>query len=329
MVPDELHFADRLCQAIRTKKSVLCCGLDPQLKFMPMHLIRAAIDRHGETNKAMGWLFFEFNRLIIDAVSDLVVCVKPNFAFYQAYGMHGVGAYELTLQYAKSRGLLSIGDAKPGDGGDTADAYADGHIGQIPFFGGVVMDSPIQADCVTVNPYIGTACVGKFVERVKKFGKGIFVVTKTSFKPNSEVEQIPVDTVANRGDRVWKVVADFVKEWGDKTRNGCEMNNVGVVMGATYPDEAALMRDYLPDSFFLIPGYGSQGGGAKDAVVGIRKDGLGGIVNSSRALTYAWCDEKGQFKCEPRLFADAARRRAVLDRDVLVDALRQTNRWPF
>lgn len=326
------NFADHLCEAVRKKKSILCAGFDPQKRFMPPQLIRQALERHGRTFQAVGWLFFEFNRQIIDAVHDVVPCVKPQMAFYEAYGAFGVEAFEKTVAYAKKMGLLVIEDAKRGDGGDTADAYADGHLGEVPFFGHGVLYadasarcvSPIRVDCMTIHGYIGEDCVGRFVKVVKEYGTGIFVVTKTSFKPNSAVEQL----VTASGRPVWQELAEMVKVWGVDTEGACGLRNVGVVMGATYPDDALKMREILPNSIFLIPGYGGQGATADDAVVGIRPDGLGGVVNDSRSLLYAWQDPKGSHRCEPEKFADAARRRAIDARDALVAACRKAGKWP-
>jgi orotidine-5'-phosphate decarboxylase len=152
------------------------------------------------------------------------------------------------------------------------------------------------------------------------------VVTKTSFKPNSCVEQIEDVT----GVKLWEKVAHMVGEWGSGTTGDCGLSNVGVVMGATYPDDAPKMRQILPNAWFLIPGFGAQGGGAKDAVVGLRSDGLGGAINNSRGLIYAYMDtKKGTLLCEdsPRCF-DMVRQKAIGDRDALVTAAREAGKWP-
>lgn len=325
------NFADRLCGAVRTKKSILCCGLDPQLRYMPPQLIAEAVERYGLTFGAIRWLYYEFNHQIIDAIHDVAVCVKPQMAFYEAYGHEGVRAFEQTVSYARRMGLLVIEDAKRGDGGDTADAYADGYLGQVPFFGvgedpAVLLRrrSPVCADCMTIHAYIGLACVDSFVRRIKEFGTGVFVVTKTSFKPNSDVEQLKLAS----GIPVWQALASLVNEWGEGTEGACGLRNVGVVMGATYPADAVEMRKILPNAIFLIPGYGSQGGAADEAVVGIRNDGFGGVVNSSRGLTYAYCDKKGKYQCDPEKFADAARSAAIGANTELVDSCRKAGKWP-
>jgi len=333
------NFADRLCEAIKQKGSILCCGLDPQLRYMPPHLVQNVTDDMGRTFEAIGQLLYEFNCAVIDAVAPYVACVKPQRAFYEAYGPAGDQAFVDTVEYAHQAGLLVIEDAKRNDGGDTADAYADGHIGEVPFFGSgedpladlTSKESPTRVDCMTVTPYIAEDCVGRFVKRVKEFGTGIFVVTKTSFKPNSAVEQL-----MTQGGLfpVWQEVAKMVQAWGEGTEGECGIRNVGVVMGATYPEDAAVMRQILPNSTFLVPGYGAQGGGADGAVVGVREDGLGAVVSSSRGVIYAFRDLKDKdhgcpMKCAPEKWADLVREQAQKDRDILVEACKRANKWPF
>lgn len=324
------NFADRLCRAVEVMKSFLCAGLDFQLRYMPPHLIREAVSRHGRTHAAMCWLFSEFGRRIIDAVHDIVPVVKPNEAFCRAYGWEGIMAFEGIVDYARSMGLLVIGDAKRGDGGDTAEAYADGYLGEVPFFGDddptvlTRLSSPARVDCLTVNPYIGESCVMPFVNVVKQYGTAIFVVVRTTFKPPSAVELL----ITASGRPVWQEVAAMVGQWGEGTEGACGLRNVGVVMGANRPEEAVEMRKILPNSIFLAPGFAAQGGTAKDAVVGVRPDGFGVVVNNSRALTYAWCDPKGKYRCESEKFAEAARLKAIDDRETLVAACREAGKWP-
>ena len=222
-------------------------------------------------------------------------------------------------------------DAKRCDGGDTAQAYAEGHLGKVGVWdkysekARVLHALPsLDVDAMTVVPYIGTSCISPFVDTVKEYGKGIFIVDKTSFAPNSEVEQL--QTIS--GLKVWQEVALLVKEWG----KGCEGdygNNVGVVMGATYPEDALKMREILPDPFFLVPGYNlpegiGQGGDANGAIKGIRDDGYGIIVNSSRGMTYAY--RKGPFKCAPSDYIEAAAKAAEFGRDDLNAALKRAGK---
>jgi orotidine-5'-phosphate decarboxylase len=243
------------------------------------------------------------------------------------YGHWGVWAFEQTVAYAHKKGLIVIEDAKRGDGGDTADAYAAGHIGKVDFWGDgddlVKQFSPIRVDCMTVQPGIGEDCVGRFVKAVKAYGTGIFVVTKSSFRPNSEVEQL----VTKSGQKVWQEIAHMVDKWGQDTEGTHGYRNVGVVMGATFPGDAPEMRKILPNAWFLIPGYGGQGGTADEAVVGINEDGLGGGVNSSRGITYAYL--KGDFATSHEDFASAAENAARSSRDELNEALKRAGKLNF
>ncbi len=323
-------FVDKSEKAIRAKKSILIVGLDPQFGLMPPPLKADVEAEYGHGFEAVGRLFYRFNKDIIRAVADYAYAVKPQMAFYEKYGHWGVWAFEETVYYAKSQGLVVIEDGKRGDGGDTADAYADGHIGTVDFWddpdqmGALTrVTSPIRVDCLTVQPYLADDCVTRFVRAVKEHGTGIFVVTKSSFRPNSRVEQL----MTVQGLKVWQVVAHLVKEWGEGTEGRNGYRNVGVVMGATYPTDAPFMREILPNSWFLIPGYGGQGGTADEAVVGVNTDGLGGGVNSSRAINYAY--RKGSFACEPRRYAWAAEEAARASRDELNEALKRAGKWVY
>ena len=328
------NFADKLCAQVKQKKSILCVGLDPQPRYMPLHLIREAVRLYGNNSSmAMGQIFWDFNKAIIDAVKDFAVCVKPNLAFYLKYGAPGLNAFEQTVAYAQENNLLVIGDAKCGDGGDTAEAYADGFLGETSFFSVAANDvammtpgvSSIRVDCLTVNGWIGEACLSPFIQRVREFGTGIFVVAKTSFRPPSAVEEL----ITMSGRPVWQELAGLVGRLGDGTEGACGLRSVGVVMGATYPEDALVMGRLLPNSIFLFPGFGGQGATADDAVVGIRPDGLGGIVNNSRNLIYAWQNQKGKYMCASEGFANAARLQAIDDREELALACKRANKWPF
>ena len=312
-------FVDKLQMAMKEKKSVLCVGLDPQLRFMPPHLIEEMRAVYGDTEEAIGELYYEFNRIITDAVEPFVGVVKPQAGFYNR-SHHTWKALEKTLAYAKYRDLLTIKDAKCKDGSETADAYAQAHIGEVPFFGDRMVVAPIRSDAVTVDGYIGEDSVMRYVSEIKKFGTCIFVVDKTSFKPNSVIEQL----VTDNGLTVWERLAHHVAEWGEGTEGENGYRNCGVVMGGTYPEDAIKMRKILPNSIMLVPGYSisggeGQGGKADEAVVSFNKDGFGAVVGASRAIIAAW--QKGPFACDPRDFANASARAAKAARDDLNAAL--------
>ena len=332
------HFADALTERV-FQRGPLCLGLDPQYQFMPPHLIRSIVNLFGRSNKAMGHLFTEFNYAALEAVHDIVPVVKPQIAFYEEYGSEGVEAYEKTIARAKELGMLVIIDAKRGDGGDTARAYAEGHLGEVPFFGdtdetlvaGKTVVGPMRVDCMTVlGGYIGETFVKPILEMTAKCGTGVFFVDKTSFQPVSAIELLKT-----KGDMtVWEEQAFMVRKWGEGTEGACGVRRIGVVIGATFPEEAVRMREILPDSIFLIPGYGAQGGGADGAVVGLRQDGSGGTINSSRAILAAWCakDKKtkapGPYFTTSENFQMAIRRAAIDSQRELILAAQKSGKWP-
>jgi len=315
-------FVDSLQAAQREKQSVLCVGFDPQFRFMPPHLIKKYVALYGKTWEAMAAIYLEFNQRVLDQVAQFAAAVKPQAAFYEAsHQMWEV--LEQTIEYAESLGLLVIKDAKRTDGGDTAEAYADAHIGKVPFFDDSRVPAPIRTDAVTIEAYIAEACVSHFTDAIKQYGTGAFVVCKTSFKPNSKVENL----VTTSGLTVWQELAQDVAAWGEGTEGENGYRNLGVVMGATYPEDAPKMREILPKAVMLIPGYGKQGGGADGAVAPFNEDGFGGLVNDSRHVLMAW--QEGLFKCKSEDFAQASGYAARVARDDLNAALVRAGKCPF
>ncbi len=315
-------FVDNLQATMREKKSVLCVGLDPQLKFMPPHLIESMTAIYGKTWEALAAVYRAFNMAIINAVAPYAVAVKPQAAFYEA-SHHLLRTLEETIAYARLKELVIIKDAKKKDGGDTAEAYAQANIGEVPFFGGRTMRASVRTDAVTIDGYIGEACVSHFVKEIKLHGTGAFVVDKTSFDPNSEIENL----ITVSGLTVWEELAHRVAKWGKGTEGENGYRNLGVVMGATYPEDASKMRLILPKVIMLVPGYGAQGGGSDSAVVSFNKDGFGAVVNSSRGIIAAW--QKGSFACDPKNFAQAAACAAKAARDDLNEALKRAGKYTF
>lgn len=321
-------FTDRLIDAIRAKKSLLCVGLDPQLQFIPAHIRAWALANYNASYEAIGEAFFRFNKEVIDAVAPFAACVKPQAAFYEGYGKWGWDCFEKTIDYAHSQGLLVITDAKRGDGSDTAVAYAAGHIGEVPFWGETeetisYRPGPIRADALTVHGWIGEACLNPFLKAVKECSTGVFVVAKTSFTPNSKIEQLE-----NKGGyTVWEEMAYLVEELGEGTEGQYGYRNIGAVLGATKAEDAPTMRAILPNSWLLVPGYGKQGGGALGAVAACNGDGLGCIVNSSRGVIFAY--ESGTFQSNSKDFLQAAARAAEFSRDDLNLALEKAGKLKF
>jgi len=294
---------EKLVSRIKKLNAPIVVGLDPTLNFVPKFLLDKAINEKGETLEAAADAIFEFNKKIVDAVYDLIPAVKPQIAMYEQFGIPGLMAYKKTLDYCHEKGLLVIGDAKRGDIGSTSTAYAIGHLGKVKI--GSTEIAPIDADFLTINPYMGSDSVVPFVEECKKNDKGLFILVKTSNPSSGEFQDQKVGEKA-----VYELVGKKVDEWGlDTVKEG--YSDVGAVVGATYPEMGKVLREIMPKAYILVPGYGAQGGTAAELKPFFNKDGLGAIVNSSRGIIAAYKQEKyAEFGAEG--FAEAARE-AVID----------------
>jgi orotidine-5'-phosphate decarboxylase len=317
-----LNFADRLIEAIDKKKNPSCVGLDPSFSNMPAQILQEQKAKHGATFDAIGASIFEFNRGIIDAVKDIVPAVKPQIAFYEKYGVPGVKAFADTVDYAKKAGLLVIADAKRNDIGSTAQAYSDGFLGASEFWDGK-REKVFDTDALTVNAYLGFDGVKPFVEDVKKNGKGIFILVKTSNPSSGDLQ----DIVTKEGVTNYVKMAENVNKWGEGTKGSRGYRSVGAVVGATYPAEAEKLRSIMKESIFLVPGYGAQGGGAADVVPCFNTDGYGAIVNSARGIIFAYQSEK--YKTSPEKFDAAAGKAAEDMREDIAKALRGNKKYPW
>ncbi|HLF93767.1 MAG TPA: orotidine-5'-phosphate decarboxylase [Planctomycetota bacterium] len=280
-------FSDRLVAAIKEKGSRVVVGLDPRLENLPDPFRPSGPKDIEKTVKGL----LDFNGALIEIVKDHAVAVKPQIAFYEKLGPHGVLAYFATCKHARDNGLIVIGDVKRGDVPDTAKAYADAHFIAFP------------TDAITVNPFFGTDGMDPFIQGAKKNGGGLFVLVKTSNPKSGMIQDLPVE-----GKPLYLHIARMVAEWGAGSMGSSGYSDVGAVVGATHPKQAAEIRAALPNAFFLVPGYGAQGGTSADLVPCFNKDGLGAIVNSSRGIITAW--EKEAYKGLPW---EKAVERAVLD----------------
>lgn len=292
---------DRLIEKICETGNPTVVGLDPRLEYVPEYIRKAAADKHGDGMKAAAAAIYKFNKGLIDAICDIVPAVKPQAAYYEMYGYHGVRALEKTIKYARSKGLFVIVDGKRNDIGATMEAYSSAYLGETEVYGEKVR--PFEADALTVNGYLGTDGIAPAV----KTGGGIFVLVKTSNKSSGELQ----DRRLCDGKTVYETVGDMCEKWGEASIGQYGYSSVGAVIGATYPEMLREMRRKLPHTFFLIPGYGAQGGGAAGAAEGFDENGLGAIVNSSRAVMCAYKNEG----CDEKDYAAAARREVIRMRD--------------
>lgn len=284
---------NKLVEQIKVKQSPIVVGLDPRIEQIPNEVKDKYFEKYGNTLEAVQHALIEFNRGIIDAVHDLVPAVKPQIAFYEKYGIEGLIAYKDACNYAKEKGLHVIADIKRGDIGSTSKAYSDAHIGQTDINGTKV--SAFFSDSVTVNPYLGDDCLKEFVEDIKTFDKGMWILVKTSNKSSEQLQNLEVE-----GETIYKKVGDLVNNWSQQTVQSCGYSPIGAVVGATFPEEAVLLRKVMPNSFFLVPGYGAQGATGKDIVNCFNADGLGAIVNSSRGIIFAYLKTNKDYKTSAR-----------------------------
>ena len=288
---------DMLAAKIIEKNNPTVVGLDPKLEYIPEYIKLAAVEKHGPGLKAAAAAILRFNKEIRDAVCDLVPAVKPQSAYYEMYGHHGIKTLEKTIEYAKSKGLFVILDGKRNDIGATMQAYSAAYLGATDVFG--QPEQAFGADALTINGYLGTDGIKTALET----GGAMFVLVKTSNKSSGELQ----DRRLCDGKTVYETMGDMCEKWGAPYIGESGYSTVGAVIGATYPEMLAEMREKLPHTFFLIPGYGAQGGGAEGVAKGFDKNGLGAIVNSSRAVMCAYKKEN----CDERDFAQAARREVI------------------
>ncbi|MEF9939955.1 MAG: orotidine-5'-phosphate decarboxylase [Clostridium sp.] len=276
-------MVSKLIEKIEKTKAPICVGLDPMLDYIPEHVTKKAFEEFGETPEGASEAIWQFNKEIIDATADLIPSVKPQIAMYEQFGIEGLKAYDRTVKYCQDKGLIVIGDVKRGDIGSTSAAYAAGHIGKVQI--GSKSWAGFDTEYITVNPYLGTDGVKPFVEVCNEYDKGLFVLVKTSNPSSGEFQDRLID-----GRPLYELVAEKVVEWGELSMDGA-YSNIGAVVGATYPEMSRILRMLMPKTYFLVPGYGAQGGTAADLKYCFNKDGYGAIVNSSRGIIAAYKKE--------------------------------------
>ena len=298
----EVQVINKLIEGIKRTEAPIVVGLDPMPDYIPPFLMKKAFAAYGETLQGISEAVFEYNKGIIDAIADLVPAVKPQIAMYEQFGIEGLIAYKKTVDYARAKGLLVIGDVKRGDIGSTSKAYAVAHLGKVQVGGSRI--AAFDEDFATVNPYLGSDGVRPFLDVCAEENKGVFILVKTSNPSSGEFQDRSVDG-RPLYELVGEKVASWAEEYGEKTgQNG--YTAVGAVVGATYPEMGAVLRKIMPRSFILVPGYGAQGGKGKDLKPFFDADGLGAIVNSSRGIIAAYKQEAYASYGE-EAYADAAR----------------------
>jgi orotidine-5'-phosphate decarboxylase len=269
------HFADRLAEAVRRKRTALCVGLDPRWEQLPEELRK----RHGHsTLEAVASAFEELCFRVLDIVAPLVPVVKPQSAFFESCGPAGLAVLQRVLQRGRQLGLITILDSKRNDIASTAQAYADAAFGGVEIEGRRI--PAWDADALTVNAYLGRDAIEPFLASARRDQRGLFVLVRTSNPGAGRFQDLRCD-----GRPLYQHVAEAVAQWTRENLGRCGLGDVGAVVGATHPAELATVRELLPQAWFLVPGYGAQGGSAADVATAFRPNGLGAIVNSSRGIT--------------------------------------------
>ncbi len=297
----------RLVDAVRAKQNPTVAGLDPRLDYLPEFLKEKAYAAYGKTLEGAAAAVLEYNKALIDAMYDIVPAIKPQAAYYELYGWAGVKTLAETIAYARDKGMYVITDGKRNDIGTTMEAYAAAHLGLVDVDGESY--APFDGDALTVNGYLGADGIKPLLSICKERDRGIFVLCKTSNPSSGELQDRLLD-----GEALYARMGDLCEVWGADTVDESGYSAVGAVVGATYPAQLAELRERLPHTYFLVPGYGAQGGGAADVAPAFDQDGMGAIVNSSRGILCAWKKEG----CAPEDFAGAARREALRMKEDLI-----------
>lgn len=307
---------DRLIKNIIEFKNPSVIGLDLDIAKIP------ACYKHFDRNSTVSdiaQIFISFGKDIIDTVAPYVPAIKPQMAFYEAYGSAGVHAFEETVAYAKTNGLFVIEDAKRNDIGNTAQAYADGHLGTVALHDGS-RSAVYDVDFMTVSPFLGSESLKPFADICKKYRKGIFVLVKTSNVSAGEIQ----DARNTNGLTVSQMLAHDIAKHSKATVGKYGYSSIGAVVGATYPADARSLREIMPCSYFLVPGFGAQGADASDVMPCFDSRGLGAIVNSSRGILYSHMTDAERENCTKGEYLKQVENATVNMQKALYQALRET-----
>lgn len=309
-------FVDDLIDKIKETNNPTVVGLDPKIEYVPTFIKEKAFKEYGKNSEGVAEAIITYNKKIIDAICDIVPAVKPQLAYYEMYGLEGLRAFDETVKYSKSKGMLVIADGKRNDIASTAESYSTAYLGKAVIDNGIE-EFVFDADALTVNPYLGADGINPFLNDCKKYNKGIFVLVKTSNKSSGQLQ----DLITQDGKSIYEIVAGYVDEWGSELVGKYGYSSVGAVVGATYPQQAMTLRNIMKNAYILVPGYGAQGGSAKDAAKSFNSDGLGAIVNASRSIICAYKSEMWKSSFSEEKFDEASRAEAIRMRDDLNSAI--------
>lgn len=302
---------DILIEKIIEKKNPTVIGVDTRYDMVP----NCVKSKYNTDINGMCDAMFEYCKTLIDATYDIVPAVKLQSAYFEMYGIEGIKVLKQMIDYCKEKGMIVMVDAKRGDIGSTSRGYSNAYLGKNEIDGEKI--GIFDTDFLTVNPYMGTDCVSPFVEDCKEYNKGIFILVKTSNKSSGEIQ----DLITTDGEKIYEKVGKLVEKWGEELIGEHGYSSVAAVVGATYPTQLKELRQLMPHTFFLIPGYGAQGGKAEDIALAFDKNGLGGIINASRSLMCAYKSDRWKDKYTEEQYAEATRAEALRMRDELNSAI--------
>lgn len=259
-------FADRLYEKVLEFKNPTVLGLDPLYDYVPKSIRNSFVSECDAV--------YEYNKKMIDSLHEIIGIVKCQSAYYELLGPEGALLLKKTMDYAKSKQMIVILDCKRNDIGSTAEAYAEAYLG----------NGQYQADCITVNGYLGSDGITPFVKKCIEYGKGIYILVKTSNQSSFELQDLTLES----GRMVYEQMAELVSAWGKSVIGRYGYSSVGAVVGATYPKQLESLRKSMTHIPFLVPGYGAQGGSAFDVKSAFDSNGNGAVINSSRGLLLAY-----------------------------------------
>lgn len=302
---------DRLIEKIKKMANPTVAGLDPKLDYIPQYIKDEAFAKYGETLEGAAEALLTFNKGLIDALCEVVPAVKPQCAYYEMYGWQGMRALKETIDYARSKGMFVITDGKRNDIGSTMEAYAAAHLGEVDVNGQKL--APFGGDALTVNGYLGSDGVLPLIDICREYDKGIFVLVKTSNPSSGELQDKPIGS----SPTLYREMGALCEKWGAELPGKYGYSGVGAVVGATYPDQLTELRNALPHTFFLVPGYGAQGGSAANLAGAFDENGIGAVVNASRSIMCAYKKDG----CDEHDYAGAALREAIRMRDDIMSVV--------
>lgn len=304
-----MHIMDQLYARIRELKNPTVAGLDTRIEYLPEEFVKEIMPEGIRSFEDAAEAVYQYNVRLVDALCDIVPAVKVQVAYYEMYGVAGMAAFEKTMAYAKSKGMIVMADVKRNDIGATAACYAGAYVGQTDMPYG--KEKAFSSDIATINPYLGVDGIKPFVDACAQNGTGVFALVKTSNPSSGQLQDLRYED----GRTLYEAVADLVEEWGADVRGESGYSAIGAVVGATYPQQGTALRARMPHTFFLVPGYGAQGATGKDIAGCFDANGNGAIVNASRSILCAWKKREGM------TFDAAARDEALRMREDLCACL--------